>query len=144
MRRTLIIIGQVETDNGCQMTISGEQNGNPLFSELFDLEDKGDFINLFPIVTKEVESNKKRFSIGIIRKLLSILIRSKKNEGKLLSLDSQKDLKFQIVGMNTIRQFERLANVKFDESKFSTQREFQQYIRELMLTKDNKKLMTTL
>lgn len=41
--------------------------------------------------------------------------------------------------MNTIRQFERLANVKFDESKFSTQREFQQYIRELMLTKDNKK-----
>jgi len=90
-------------------------------------------------VTKEVESNKKRFSIGIIRKLLSILIRSKKNEGKLLSLDSQKDLKFQIVGMNTIRQFEQLANVKFDESKFSTQREFQQYIRELMLTKDNKK-----
>lgn len=139
MRRTQIIIEQVETDNGCQMEIRGEQNCNPMFSELFDLEEKDDFINLFPIVNKEVESNKKRFSISIIRKLLSILIRSKKNEGKLLSLDSQKDLKFQIVGMNTIRQFERLANVKFDESKFSTQREFQQYIRELMLTKDNKK-----
>ena len=140
MRRTVIIFEQiVNDDESCQMTISGEQNGHNIFSEEFDLEDKGDFINLFPIVTKEVESNKKRFSIGIIRKLLSILIRSKKNEGKLLSLDSQKDLKFQIVGMNTIRQFERLPNVKFDESKFSTQREFQQYIRELMLTKDNKK-----
>lgn len=138
MRRTQIIIEQVETDNGCQMEIRGEQNCNPLFSELFDLEDKDDFINLFPIVDKEVESNKKRFSIGIIRKLLSILIRSKKKEGKLLSLDSQQNIKFQIVGMNTIRQFERLANVKFDESKFSTQREFQQYIRELMLTKDKK------
>ena len=72
------------------------------------------------------------------------MIRSKKKDGKLLSLDSQKDLKFQIVGMNTIRQFERLANVKFDESQFSTLKEFQHYIRELMLTKDNKKLMTTL
>jgi hypothetical protein len=121
------------------MEIRGEQNCNPLFSELFDLEEIDDFINLLPIVTKDIEGNKKRFSISVIRKLLSILIRSKKNEGKLLSLDSQKDLKFQIVGMNTIRQFERLANVKFDESKFSTQREFQQYIRELMLTKDNKK-----
>lgn len=83
MRRTQIIIEQVETDNGCQMEIRGEQNCNPMFSELFDLEEKDDFINLFPIVNKEVESNKKRFSISIIRKLLSILIRSKKNEGKL-------------------------------------------------------------
>lgn len=31
---------------------------------------------------------------------------------------------------------ERLANIKFDESKFSTQKEFLQYIREFMLTKD--------
>ena len=144
MRRTQIIIEQVETDNGCQMEIRGEQNCNPLFSELFDLEEIDDFINLLPIVTKDIEGNKKRFSISVIRKLLSILIRSKKKDGKLLSLDSQKDLKFQIVGMNTIRQFERLANVKFDESKFSTLREFQQYIRELMLTKDNKNWMTTL
>lgn len=144
MRRTQIIIEQVETDNGCQMEIRGERNCNPLFSELFDLEEIDDFINLLPIVTKDIEGNKKRFSISVIRKLLSILIKSKKKDGKLLSLDSQKDLKFQIVGMNTIRQFERLANVKFDESQFSTLREFQQYIRELMLTKDNKKLMTTL
>lgn len=115
MRRTQIIIEQVETDNGCQMEIRGEQKCNPLFSELFDLEEIDDFINLLPIVTKDIEGNKKRFSISI-RKLLSILIRSKKKDGKLLSLDSQKDLKFQIVGMNTIRQFERLANVKFDES----------------------------
>ena len=139
MRRTQIIIEQVETDNVCQMEIRGEQNCNPLFSELFDLEEIDDVINLLPIITKDIEGNKKRFSISVIRKLLSILIRSKKKDGKLLSLDSQKDLKFHIVGMNTIRQFERLANVKFDESKFSTQREFQQYIRELMLTKDNKK-----
>ena len=41
--------------------------------------------------------------------------------------------------MNNIRQFERIASIKFDVSKFSTQRDFQQYIRELMLTKDNKK-----
>ena len=61
MRRTQIIIEQVETDNGCQMEIRGEQNCNPMFSELFDLEEKDDFINLFPIVNKEVESNKKRF-----------------------------------------------------------------------------------
>lgn len=56
----------------------------------------------------------------------------KKKEGKLLSSDSQKELKFQIAGMNTIRQFERLASVKFEESKFSTLKEFQHYIRELM------------
>ncbi len=43
------------------------------------------------------------------------------------------------MGMNAIRQFERLASVKFEESKFSTLREFQHYIHELMLTKDNKK-----
>lgn len=124
MRITQIIIEQVETNNNCQMTICGEQNGNPLFSELFDLEDKGDFINLFPIVTKEVESNKKRFSIGIIRKLLSILIRGKKKEGKLLSFDSQKDLKFQIVGMNIIRQFERLANVSLTKASFQRRESF--------------------
>ena len=120
--------------------------GHSPSSSYFDMdrEEIDDFINLLPIVTKDIEGNKKRFSISVIRKLLSILIRSKKKDGKLLSLDSQKDLKFQIVGMNTIRQFERLANVKFDESQFSTLREFQQYIRELMLTKDNKKLMTTL
>lgn len=29
--------------------------------------------------------------------------------------------------MITFRQFERLANVKFEENKFSTQRKFQQY-----------------
>lgn len=34
--------------------------------------------------------------------------------------------------MNTIRQFEWLASVKFEESKFSTLKEFQHYIRELM------------
>jgi len=145
MRRTVIIFEQiVDDDESCQMTISGEQNGHNIFSEEFDLESKDDYLNLLPIITKDIEGSKKRFSISIIRKLLSILIRSKKKEGKLLSSDSQKELKFQIAGMNTIRQFERLANVKFDESQFSTLREFQQYIRELMLTKDNKKLMTTL
>lgn len=93
---------------------------------------EGDFINLLPIFTMDIEGNKKRFSISTIRKQLSILIRSKKKKGKLLLLDFQKDLKSQIVGMNTIRQYERLANVKFDENKFSTLKEFQQYIRELM------------
>ena len=46
------------------------------------------------------------------------------------------DLYDLVPGKNTIRQFERLANVKFDESKFLTLREFQQYLHELMLTKD--------
>ncbi len=53
MRRTQIVIEQVETDNGCQMEIRGEQNSNPLFSELFDLEEKDVFINLFPLSTKK-------------------------------------------------------------------------------------------
>lgn len=116
MRRTQIIIEQVETDNGCQMEIRGEQNCNPLFSELFDLEEIDDFINLLPIVTKDIEGNKKRFSISVIRKLLSILIRSKKKDGKLLSLDSQKDLKFQIILIGFSITFITLSTLENVES----------------------------
>ena len=77
MRRTVIIFEQiVNDDESCQMTISGEQNGHNLFSEEFDLESKDDYLNLLPILTKDIEGSKKRFSISIIRKLLSILIRS--------------------------------------------------------------------
>ena len=43
MHRTVIIIEQiVNDDESNQMEIRGEQNSNPLFSELFDLEEKDD------------------------------------------------------------------------------------------------------
>ena len=86
-----------------------------------------------PIVNSEIESNTKRFSISIIRKLLSILIKSIKVDGVFSLNDKQRNVKFQLIGMNTIRQFERLANIRLDDSKFSTLNEFQSYMKSIIV-----------
>lgn len=134
MHRTVIIIEQiVNNDESCQMTISGEQDGHNIFSEKLKLESKDDYLNLLPIVNSEIESNTKRFSISIIRKLLSILIKSIKVDGVFSLNDKQRNVKFQLIGMNTIRQFERLANIRLDDSKFSTLNEFQSYMKSIIV-----------
>lgn len=134
MRRTVIFIEQiVNNDESCQMTISGEQNGHYIFSEEFKLESKDDYLNLLPIVNDDIGNNTKRFSVSIIRKLLSVLITSIKVSGVFSLNDKQRNVKFQLIGMNTIKQFERLANIRLDDSKFSTLNEFQSYMKSIIV-----------
>lgn len=133
MTRTTLTIDQTEEPDGThQIRVTGVRNGYMFFLESFDARnDKPLNISLIDKMKVESRNPFESATTTSLRKLLSDVNISKKTDGRYIC-EREADIRFSFLGMNVIRRFEELANIKIDYSKFKTLYEFQRYFGGLM------------
>ena len=129
MKETRIIINSTEN---AEIKITAEQNFNPLFSETFLSVDKPLALHLIDKETISGEDACKSASTTILSNLLGIIQKADKDSSYIFT-QKELDLKSEFIDLPRIEQFEEIAGVKFDHSKFHNRREFQSYFKKWLM-----------
>lgn len=133
MNRTIITIEQIEEDNGSrQLSICGKRNGRTHFVETFEV-DTAPSLSVHFFGKEEIESYNasKSAASSSLSKILNDINQGEKTYGRIISLE-EVNAKFPVTDLLTIRNFERIAGIRFEYSKFKTLAQFQSYFNSLL------------
>lgn len=118
-------------DGSTDISVSGDKNYLPHFREAFlsldtlpplhDITEKG----------TNGESAGNSATASLLRSLIEIIRKSDKTSGHIIT-EQERNSKFPLTDLITIRKFAQIAGIKIDERKFRNRREFQMYFRALM------------
>ena len=125
-----ITLEQVEEEGITKINVEARRNDRYCFYESFTTEEKSVDVHLFTDKEISEEQAYKSVSVEVLTRLLEEIIGGKKIYGKKPN-EIEEAIRFSL-DLPVIKAFERLANVKFDYTKFKTLREFQVYYRNLM------------
>lgn len=136
MKETRIIIHCSDIDEVTKkLKILAEQNFNPLFSETFLSVDKPLALHLINKETISGEDACKSASAAILSNLLGIVLKANKDSSHIFT-QKELDLKSEFIDLPRIEQFEEIAGVKFDHSKFHNRREFRAYFKKWLMERN--------
>lgn len=125
-----ITLEQVEEESVTKINVEARRNDRYCFYESFTTEEKPVDVHLFTDKEISEEQAYKSVSVEVLTRLLEEIIGGKKTFAKKPN-EIEEAIRFSL-DLPVIKAFERLANVKFDYTKFKTLREFQSYYRRLM------------
>lgn len=133
MDRTIVnvIVEQIDEENLTKISVRARRNGGCCFIEDFTTIENPVNVHLFREKEISEEQAYKSVSATVLTELLERIIGGKKTYSKVPN-EIEEDIKFGLTDLQTIKNFERIANIRFDYSKFKTLREFQKYFGELM------------
>lgn len=126
-----ITLEQIDDEGVTKINVEARRNDRYCFYESFTTEEKPMDVHLFTDKEINEEQAYKSVSVEVLTRLLEEIIGGKKTFAKKPN-EIEEAIRFSI-DLLTIKKFERLANVKFDYSKFKTLREFQSYYRKLTM-----------
>ena len=125
-----ITLEQIDDEGVTKINVEARRNDRYCFYESFTTEEKPVDVHLFTDKEISEEQAYKSVSVEVLTRLLEEIIGGKKIYGKKPN-EIEEAIRFSL-DLPVIKAFERLANVKFDYTKFKTLREFQVYYRNLM------------
>lgn len=129
--QSITIRWEKNADGGTDISVSGDINYQTHFREAFLSLDN--MPPLHDITERETsgESAGKSATVSLLRSLIEIIRKSDKTSGHIIT-EQERNSKFPLTDLITIRKFTQIAGIKIDERKFRNRREFQMYFRELM------------
>lgn len=74
-------------------------------------------------------------SAAILSNLLGIVLKANKDSSHIFT-QKELDLKSEFIDLPRIEQFEEIAGVKFDHSKFHNRREFRAYFKKWLMERN--------
>lgn len=118
-------------DGSTDISVNGAKEGQTLFREAFLSLDR--LPPLHDITERETsgESAGNSATASLLRSLIEIIRKSDKTSGHIIT-EQERNSKFPLTDLITIRKFAQIAGITIDERKFCNRREFQMYFRELM------------
>lgn len=132
MNESSITIRWEKNPDGCtDISVKGDIDGQTHFKEAFLSLDR--LPPLHDITEKETsgESAGNSATIALFKELLTIITKSDKVEGNIVS-EQDCNTKFPFIDLVTIRKFAVIAGIEFDERKFRNRKEFRMYFRSLL------------
>lgn len=132
MERIQVTIIQEKNETDGTISVTASRNGQNCFNETFH----DDNLSEHPLHTLSAENiegtegAENSVSANLLWNIVSDICHSEKTSSK--ALYGQNESKCELTDLIDIKRFERLANVKFDYSKFSSLKEFQMYFKGLM------------
>ena len=122
----LTITCEENREGGYEIDVSFERDYHPKFREAFLSVDKP----IPPYLIEESDINGvgaiKSATTSILSHIKNVIGKSMKTDSRIFT-DKEIDSMFEFKELYTIRRFAEIAGVKFDESKFTNRKEFQEY-----------------
>ncbi len=122
----LTIACEENREGGYEIDVTFERNYRPKFREAFLSVDKP----IPPYLIEESDINGenavKSATTAILSHIIGVINKSLKTDSHIFS-DKEIDSMFEFKELYTIKRFSEIAGVKFDESKFTNRKEFQEY-----------------
>lgn len=134
-----ITVEQIDEDNQTKINVEAHRNDRYCFMEGFTTTEKPVDVHLFTEKEISEEQTYKSVSATVLTELLERIINGEKTHSKAPNA-IEEEFKFGLTDLLTIKKFERIANVRFDYSKFKTLGEFQRYF-QLLLKEDKREDM---
>ena len=118
-------------DGSTDISVSGEKEGQTLFREAFLSLDR--LPSLYDITERETsgESAGNSATIALLTQLIEIIRKSDKTSGHIIT-EQERNSRFPLTDLITIRKFAQIAGITIDERKFRNRREFRMYVRSLL------------
>lgn len=128
---SITIRWEKNTDGGTDISVSGEKEGQTLFREAFLSLDR--LPSLHDITERETsgESAGKSATIALLNSLIGIIRKSNKMSGCVVT-EQERNMKFPLTDLITIRRFAQIVGIEIDERKFRNVREFREYFGKLI------------
>ncbi len=129
--QSITIRWEKNADGGTDISVSGEKEGQTLFREAFLSLDR--LPSLHDITERETsgESAGKSATIALLNSLIGIIRKSNKMSGCIVT-EQERNMKFPLTDLITIRRFAQIVGIEIDERKFRNRREFQMYFQSLL------------
>lgn len=129
--QSITIRWEKNSDGSTDISVNGDIDGYTHFREAFLSLDM--LPSLYDITERETsgESAGNSATVSLLRNLIEIIRKSNKINGHIIT-EQERNSKFPLTDLITIRKFVQIACIKIDERKFRNRREFQMYFRELM------------
>lgn len=122
----LTISCEENQEGGYSIDVTFERDYRPKFRETFLSVDKPMPPHLIEEEEINGESAIKSAVTSILSHIKNLIGNSMKTDGRIFT-DKEMDSMFEFKELYTIRRFAEIAGIKFDESKFTNRREFQEY-----------------
>lgn len=129
-----ITVEQIDENNQTKINVEARRNERYCFIEGFTTTENPVGVHLFTEKEISEEQAYKSVSATILTELLERIISGEKTSSKAPNAIDE-EFKFGLTDLLIIKNFERIANVRFDYSKFKTLGEFQRYFNGLMNNK---------
>lgn len=128
---SITIRWEKNTDGGTDISVSGEKEGQTLFRKAFLSLDR--LPSLHDITERETsgESAGKSATIALLNSLIGIIRKSNKMSGCIVT-EQERNMKFPLTDLITIRRFAQIVGIEIDERKFRNVREFREYFGKLI------------
>lgn len=118
-------------DGSTDISVSGDIDGQTHFKEAFLSLDILPPLHDITEMETSGESAGNSATIALLTQLIAIIRKSNKTSGQIIT-EQERNSKFPLTDLITIRKFAQIAGIKIDEGKFRNRREFRMYYQELM------------
>ncbi len=133
--QSITIRWEKNPDGSTDISVSGDKDYLPHFSEAFLSLDTLPSVHSVDERETSGESAGNSATASLLRSLIVIIRKSNKINGHIIT-ELERNSKFPLTDLITIRKFAQIAGIKIDERKFRNRRDFQMYFRELMKEED--------
>ena len=128
---SIIIRWEKNADGGTDISVSGAEEGQTLFREAFLSLDR--LPSLHDITKRETsgESAGNSATVALLSSLITPIRNSNKVSGCIVT-EQERNMKFPLTDLITIRRFAQIVGIEIDERKFRNVREFREYFGKLI------------
>ena len=128
---SLTIRWEKNADGGIDISVNGAEDGQTLFRETFLSVDRLPMVHDITERETSGDSAGNSATVALLSSLIGIIRKSNKMSGCIVT-EQERNMKFPLTDLITIRRFAQIVGIEIDERKFRNVREFREYFGKLI------------
>ncbi len=128
---SITIRWEKNADGGIDISVNGAEDGQTLFRETFLSVDRLPMVHDITERETSGDSAGNSATVALLSSLIGIIRKSNKMSGCIVT-EQERNMKFPLTDLITIRRFAQIVGIEIDERKFRNVREFREYFGKLI------------
>ncbi|GFI07284.1 hypothetical protein IMSAGC006_02039 [Muribaculaceae bacterium] len=128
---SITIRWEKNADGGIDISVNGAEDGQTLFREAFLSVDRLPMVHDITERETSGDSAGNSATVALLSSLIGIIRKSNKMSGCIVT-EQERNMKFPLTDLITIRRFAQIVGIEIDERKFRNVREFREYFGKLI------------
>jgi len=128
---SITIRWEKNADGGTDISVNGAEDGQTLFREAFLSVDRLPMVHDITERETSGDSAGNSATVALLSSLIGIIRKSNKMSGCIVT-EQERNMKFPLTDLITIRRFAQIVGIEIDERKFRNVREFREYFGRLI------------